>query len=341
DDTTLGARLVCGAYPIFVGRGELERGKALYTWAATVVDVLLQSKVLVCGSALEVALSRRDGSLERLARLSLHVAGDLPLPWRARAHAMLALSLLVIDEARAQREIARGYAALEEPGAIADDRWLLDLWVADLHLWRRDYDAAVDASARFSTFSTQRSGYLLLQMNLNGCALLAAILAGDSSLVEQHLASPTANEHRAAILAAVRRGEVWLLSYEAIRAAALGYLGEVDRGRRDLAAAYGLLDGRSMQDVDADFLAGFGWLSLCAGEADQTRAILGDTWSGARSPNTLTLVMEAYERSHGIADSTFDSRLVELAERAGIRELINREGRGRLAVETELHRLGL
>lgn len=337
NDVTLGARLVCGAYPIFIGRGVMNRGRELYDWAAAVGDPLLQSKVFISQAALAVAASREDNDSSRFAGLSLKAASDLRLPWRPRAHAIRALSVL-FDEERARHEMAQGYAALEEPGAIANDRWMLDLWEADLHLWRREYRAAVDVAIRFPRWGVR---YLLMDMNLYGCSLLASMLADDRAGVERQLADPVAGERRAAFLASARRGELWLLSYEAIRAAALGYLGDVDRGRRELAEAHALLEGRWMPGVDADFLGGFGWLCLSAGEPDRAEALLADTWASARSPNTLVLLMEALERSRGITDATSLTRTEELVRRYMIRELITSEGRTRGALDSELARLHL
>jgi hypothetical protein len=310
----------------------------LYDWAAAVGDPLLQSKVFISQAALAVAASREDNDSSRLAGLSLKVARDLPLPWRPRAHGIRALSVLFADEERARHEMAQGYAALEEPGAIAIDRWMLDLWEADLHLWRREYEAAVDVATRFP-----RSGvrYLLMDMNLYGCSLLASMLADDRAGVERQLSDAAAAERRAAFLASARRGELWLLSYEAIRAAALGYLGEVDRGRRELADAYALQEGRWMQGVDADFLGGFGWLCLSAGEPDRAEALLADTWANARSPNTLVLLMEALERSRGITDATSLTRTEDLVRRSMIRDIITSEGRTRGALDSEVARLRL
>jgi hypothetical protein len=174
-----------------------------------------------------------------------------------------------------------------------------------------------------------------------GSLALASMLADDRAGVERQLADPVAGERRAAFLSSARRGELWLLSYEAIRAAACGYLGDVDRGRRELADAYALLEGRWMPGVDADFLGGFGWLCLSAGEADRAEALLVETWANARSPNTLVLLMEAFERSRGITDATSLTRWEELVSRYMIREVITAEGRTRRALDSELDRLGL
>lgn len=337
-DVTLGARLVCGASPIFVARGLLDRGDELCDWAAAVADPVLQSKVFICRAGLALAANQRLGDMPHYARLSLKAAGDMAVPWRARAHSFCALSALLVDEETAQREIAHGYQALEEPGAITSDRHGLDLWVADLHLWRREYGAAVDVAKRFPL---GRAGTSLTDMNLYGCSLLASMLAEDREGVARQLTDPVIEGPRAAWLWSARRGEHWLLSYETIRAAALGYLGEPDRGRHELAQAHALLDGRWMQGVEEDFLAAFGWLCLSAGERQRAEALLSDTWELARSPNTIVLLMEAYERSRGIATSTPLTRAEELLRRLALRDVITGEGRRRCALDSELQRLGL
>lgn len=338
DDVALGARLVCGAYPIFVGRALLGRGQELYEWAGAVDDPMLQSKIFICRAGLAVAGSGRLGDVPHFAGLSLRAAGELAIPWRARAHGFRALSALLVDEERARHEIDLGYQALEEPGASDKERAMLDLWVADLHLWRREYAAAVNVAKDFRGIGP---GFLLIDMNLLGCSLLASMLADDRAWVERHLSDADAHERRRAFLASAGRGELWLLSYEAIRAAALGYLGDVDRGRRDLADAHALLDGRWMQGVEEDFLAGFGWLCLWAGEADRAEALLADNWELARSPNTIVLLMEAFERSQRITDATFQSRAEELVRRVLMRDVVTSEGRTRRALDSELERLHL
>jgi hypothetical protein len=337
-DVTPGARLVCGANPIFIGRGLLDRGEELCGWTAAVGDPVLQSKVFICRAELALATMQRLGDMPRFARLSLKAAGDLSVPWRARAHSYCALSALLIDGEAARREIAYGYQALEQPGAIASDRYGLDLWVADLHLWRREYGAAVEVAKRFPLEGT---GSSLVDMNLYGCSLLASMLADDREGVDRQITDPAIDEPRAAWLTSARRGEHWLLSYETIRAAALGYLGDPERGRHDLAQAHSLLDGRWMQGVEEDFLASFAWLCLSSGEEERAAALLGDTWELARSPNTIVLLMEAYERSRGIADSTPLTRAEEIIRRIALRDVITDEGRRRHALDSELQRLGL
>ena len=96
-----------------------------------------------------------------------------------------------------------------------------------------------------------------------------------------------------------------------------------------------------MRGVDENLLAGFGWLCLCAGEADRARALLDESWLTARSPNTYVLLMEAFERSRGITDSTPQTRLVEMARRQSMPDPAATEGRVRLALDSELDRLGL
>lgn len=338
DEVLLGARLVCGANPIFIGRGLLERGDELYRWAAAVGDPVLRSKVFVCHAGLALAANQRLGDMPHFARLSLKAAGEIPVPWRARAHTCCALSKLLVDGEAARREIAYGYQALDQPGSIVTDRAGLDLWVADLHLWRREYGPAVDVAKRFPF---GRAGSSLLEMNLYGCSLLASMLADNPEDVDRQLTDRAIDEPRGAWLRSAGRGEHWLLSYETIRAAALGYLGEPDRGRRDLADAHALLDGRWMQGVEEDFLASFGWLCLCAGERDRAVGLLSETWELARSPNTMVLMMEAYERSRGIADATPLTRAEELLRRLALRDVIISEGRRRHALDSELQRLGL
>jgi len=96
-----------------------------------------------------------------------------------------------------------------------------------------------------------------------------------------------------------------------------------------------------MSGVEEDLLGGFGWLCLSAGEPDRAAALLTDNWSLARSPNTLMLLMEAYERSRGITDATSLTRRDEVIRRFTMHDLIISEGRTRVALESELDRLNL
>ena len=136
---------------------------------------------------------------------------------------------------------------LEQPGAIATG------WRRFRPLGRRSIPVAarVRRSGHVAKrFPFGRAGSSLVSMNLAGCSLLASMLADDRESVDRQLTDPATDDPHAAWLASARRGEHWLLSYETIRAAALGYIGEQDRGRRELAQAHALLDGRWMQGVE-------------------------------------------------------------------------------------------
>ena len=63
NDTTLGARLVCGANPIFIGRGLLQKGEDFQDWAALVDDPTLRSKVFICHAVLTLAATSRGDLL--------------------------------------------------------------------------------------------------------------------------------------------------------------------------------------------------------------------------------------------------------------------------------------
>jgi predicted ATPase len=334
----LGARLACGATPVFIGRGMLDRGEEFQGWAAEVDDPILRSKVFICQCVLQVAAGTRAGGFADMADLSLSAAGERSVPWRARAHSVRALALLLFDQTAAERELELGYEALAEPDAIEVDRFMLDLWAATIDLWRRDFPAAVKATERFQGLW---SGSALPDMNLAACCLLVPMLAGDRAAVEHQLADPATNERRALWLESAGRGEHWLLSYEAVRGAALGFLGDHAQGRIDLVDALALLTTQRMHGVEADFLGALAWICLQCGEPGRAEELLRDTWELARSPNTIILLMEAFERSNGLTARTVAERGHELWRRIEMRDVVIREDRTRRALDSEVERLGL
>jgi hypothetical protein len=166
---------------------------------------------------------------------------------------------------------------------------------------------------------------------------LASMLANDRQAVEAHLQDTATLALRAGWLESAGRGEHWLMSYEAIRGAALGYIGEPDQARRDLGDAIALLNTERMVGVDADFLGAFAWICIACGETERAAVLLDDTWALARSPNTFTLLITAQERVHGvIPGDPADSRTTELLRRTS-----HRERRTRGMLDSELERLGL
>jgi predicted ATPase/class 3 adenylate cyclase len=338
NDTTLGARLVCGANPIFIGRGLLQKGEDFQDWAALVDDPTLRSKVFICHAVLTLAATSQE-TFFRFAGLSLEAAGDLPVPWRSRAHLMRMTLLLLVDADAAAEEIRLGQAARRHPDTIPGDAAAFDITIADFHLWHGNYLAAIEVSDR-SRWDAELDP--LLSMNAHGAFLLASMLADDREAVEAHLRDPATLALRAAWLESARRGEHWLMSYEAIRGAALGYIGEHDQARRDLGDAIALLNTDRMVGVDADFLGAFAWICIACGETERAAVLLDDTWAIARSPNTFTLLIAAQEQLHDvIPGDPAASRTAELLRRVQIRDVIHREHRTRRMLDNELERLGL
>ena len=59
------------------------------------------------------------------------------------------------------------------------------------------------------------------------------------------------------------------MSYETIRGAALGDIGEHDQARRDLGDAIANSHTERMAGVDADFLGAFAWICIACGETER------------------------------------------------------------------------
>lgn len=341
DDTTLGARLVCGSQPIFVGRGLLKKAEELQEWAALVADPALRSKVLVCRAGIVMAadVAGREGDPHRFAGRALQAAGDLPIPWRARAHTMRAIITVLTDPEAVQEEIRLGRAALLQPDAIPGDAAWIDVLVAWFHLWHGEYSAALDVIGQSRW---DRDLDPLFSMNAHGTYLLALMFTEDRDAIETHLRDTAAQALRAGWLESARRGEHWLTSYEAIRAAALGHVGEHQQARRDLGEAIALLNTDRMTGVDTDFLGAFAWNCIDSGEPERAAELLDGTWYAARSPITFTLLTVALERIHGMpAGDPAAARTAALFRRYEIQDVINREQRTRRMLDSELKRLGL
>ena len=339
NDMTLGARLVCGAAPIFIGRGLVNKGEDLFDWAALVEDPILRSKVLVNRSL--VAMAAHARSFSRYATLSLKAAGDRPVPWRVRAHTLRIINYCLVDTERTAEEIRLAREALRDPATMAGEAVRFEVMVAPVYLWHGDYQAAIDLTEQVR-WDPELDLDPLLAMNAHGSHLLGAMLGHDRDAVEAHLHDPAVHAVRAIWLESARRGEHWLMSYEAIRAAALGYIGEHGQARRDLADAIALLSKDRMFAVDSDFLGALAWICIDSGETERAAVLLDDTWSAARSPNSCVLLMAAYERIHGLASGDpARARTAELLRLIEIRDVIEREQRTRRMLDSELERLAL
>lgn len=272
----------------------------------------------------------------RDARLALEIVGDRVVPWRARVHLVLAQQLLFVDPEGAAANLGLAEAALREPGAPATDQVQVELWRADLAMWRRQYQAAFEASDRGHRAASDGP---LIAMSITGAHLLAMMLLDDRDGVRDHLGDPEVESLRQSWLDGARRGEHWLLSYEAIRGAARGQIGEPHEARRDLTRALALVGPEPMIGIDEDFLSAFAWICLANGERERARQLLDDTFFVARSPNTIVLATEARERALGITDATTETRIAELLRRAELRDAFSSDDRARRMLAAELGRL--
>ena len=336
DDRLLGARLVSGASPIFIGRGLGDKGAQLHEWAVEVDDPMLRCSVLASHALLAMA---NDGSnLAELARRALATAGDRSFPRQVQCYLFQALGLLFIDPAGAQAHLRSAEDVLGASVTRMGDEAGIDLWRADLAIWERDYRTALDVSARSVGWPDLDP---LVAMNIHGAHLLAAILCEDGDTVRHHLSDPAIEGFRRQWLEGARRGEHWLLSYEAIRAAGLAWTGDHQAARRDVADAVAMIGSEAMTGVDGDLLGAFAWACLGAGEVDRARDLLDDTYGLARSPNTYLLLTEARERANGITDTTTASRIAEIIRWYPLLETIRAERRTQRMLESELDRLHL
>ena len=228
--------------------------------------------------------------------------------------------------------------ALPESGADATDGAIIDLQRANVAIWQRDYRTALQLSRR----NLRHTGLdPLTAMNINGAYLLSAVLCEEHDAVRHHLGDPDVEASRQAWLDRAPRGEHCLVSYEAIRGAARAWNGEHEAARRDLADALAMLGTDVMAGVDADFLGAFAWGCLACGELDRAAELLDDTYSIARSPNTMLVLTEARERAIGVTDATTEARIADLTRRSGLFDTINRENRTRRMLDSELDRLHL
>jgi predicted ATPase/class 3 adenylate cyclase len=335
DDRTLGARLVSCAAPIFIGRGLSDKGTELHEWAADIDDPIVRSTIFTSHALLALA---NGGDFSELAARALDAAGESSFPRKVQCHLLQALNVLFTEPAGAELFIRRAENEMAASGASMTDHASVDLWTADLALWRRDYRSALDVSTR----SLHRPDVdPLTAMNIHGAHLLAALLCEEDEAVHHHLTDPDIDAMRRQWNDGARRGEHWLLSYEAIRCAALAWTGDPASARRHLADAVTMVGPDAMTGVDDDLLGAFAWACLSAGEIDRARELLDDTYGVARSPNTQLLLTEARERANGITDATAESRIAELIRRDPLLATISSERRTQRILENELDRLHL
>ena len=336
-DTALGAQLVCAASTIFIARGLFDKGMILHEWAATGDDPVMRSNVYAVGAILAMAGGTRG--MKRFAERSLEAAADLPVPWRSHPHAVLMVQNVFVDSDRFVENLRLGREAGSHPEADPLLQHSIDSQEAAWLIWHGDRAAAI-AIVKQARWVPDLEP--LISMNLHGAHLLAHLLAGDRAGIAVHLRDPAISPLRAGWIESVRRGEHWLISYEAIRAGSVGFLGDHDRARRDLADVIALLNVDRMPGVDADLLGAFAWICIGAGEPERAVELLDDTWSLARSPNTSILLIAAEQHARGNVDRDLSvAGSGEIVRRFTMSEIVQREQRTRKMLESELARLGL
>jgi hypothetical protein len=335
-DTALGAQLVCAATTIYIARGQFDRGIAIHEWAATVDDPMTGSKVCAVAATLAMA-GARDRESFRFATRALSTAGDLQIPWSARARWTRLVYSVLSDDAAFAEDLRLGRQAASLPNADPQGQVMFDLFEADWLIWHGDHTAAISILER-ARWSPDLDP--LTAMNLHGAHLLANLLAGDRAAIAAHLRDPVIAPLRTDWIDSVRRGEHWLISYEAIRASSVGFLGDHDQARNDLVELIELLDTDRMPGVDADLLGAFAWICIGAGEAERAVELLDDTWSGARSPNTSILLIAADLHARGIDDKDLSiAGRGEIVRRFKMSDIVGREHRTRNMLASELARL--
>lgn len=336
DDLELGARLVSAACPIFIGRGLREKGRQVHEWAAGVDDPSMRSMVLARRGLLALA---HEGAAAgaKYSRQALDAAGAQAFPGRTTCYLLLALAWIFIRPADAHALLRRAQDELSPSGATREHA-AIDCWLADIAIWQRDYRTALDVSGRRLRHADLDP---LVAMGLHGAHLLAALLCEDADVVERHLTDPDIEMSRRSWFDGARRGEHWLLGYEAIRGAAVAWTGDHDSARRDLAQAAAMIGPDAMSGVDVDCLGALAWTCLVSGEIERAREMLDDTYTVARSPNTHMLVTETRERANGVVDPTTESRIAELFRQHELSGTVEAERRTRRMLDSELDRLHL
>jgi len=339
DETSLGARLACAATPIFVGRGLVPAGRVWLEWGAQADDPVLAGKTLACRSGLEM-IAGDTAQQVRSAGLALKLLGEHAAPWRARAHILRAIILTSVDPDAAAHELAMARAALVTSDDASSDAGFLEFEEVGLHLWRGEHEAGLEIAARSRARPDLDETIAVLVES--GYLMVLVFLAREAE-IEAHLHDSRAETRRDAWCERARRGEQWFMTYEVIRAVAVACLGDHERARRDLAAAVALLSADRLPGVDTDFLGAFAWVCWFAGEHDRAATLLDDTFWLARSPVTMTLLMEVLDRlDHRTGADALPWRIAEINRRyRELRDVIERENRPRRMLDDELARLGL
>ena len=286
--TNTGARIVAVAAPIFVARGMKDRGRELCEWAETVDDQVLRSKVLIALAFLAIAFQYRDRPAHRIARDSLASAGDVTVGWRMRAHWYRAATYFLFDLDRCEAEIERAYQLTGCP----EDAIGLAFINAALKQFRGDHHGA---SQMLKDLPTPDAIAGMMSGAAHASLLLALSLAEEREEVRRTL--DAAAGARDGWRNRARRGDQWTLSYEIGRVVALGYLGEIDQARRDLADAASLLGGDRLPGLDGDLLVAAAMLCLYDNDPERASVLLGAV-NNLRSHFGICLYMEVHERIH-------------------------------------------
>ena len=324
-----GARIVSCAAPIFIARGMNKRGRELCEWAETVEDEILRSKVLIAFAYLAVAFQYPDRPVHRIARDSLASAGNFAVGWRMRAHMFRGLYYFLFDLDRAEAELLLA----DQLSGSPDDLIGVAVVKSAVKLFHGDHQGALHI-LKDRLGSDTPAG--VFSSAAHGALLFAFTLADERDGITRTLESTTAI--RELWLDQVRRGEHWSLTNEVGRIVALGYLGEMNRARRDLIDAASLLSGERLNGIDGDLLTAAAMLCLYDNDAQRASVLLGAV-NTTRTHATICMYMEAYERIHGRPDGDLaKARMAVMHQRLGQRDPASAR-QARAKIDTEIARL--
>ncbi len=327
--TTTGARIVSVAAPIFAARGMKDRGRELCEWAETVDDQVLRSRVLIALAFLAIAFQYSDRPASRVARDSLASAGEVTVGWRMRAHWFRAATYFLFDLDRCEAEIERAHQLT----GSQEDAIGLAFIDAALKQFRGDHLGAIQI---LKGLRTPDAAAGMMSGAAHASLLLALSLAEEREEVTRTL--DAAAGARDGWRNRARRGDQWTLSFEIGRVVALGYLGEIDRARRDLVDAASLLGGKRLPGLDGDLLVAAAMLCLYDNDPERATVLLGAV-NNVRSHYAICLYMEAYERIHGRPDGDLATARMAVLHKLFDQQNPARTRAARAMLDDELARL--
>jgi predicted ATPase/class 3 adenylate cyclase len=325
---------LCAASPsLMMDRGLLQPAR---TWLRRALEVSPPEQ----HGPLHVALAAVEMIRNNMGGMRRHAeAGAADPDPRVEGPALVFRIIMtaILDPPAAEQQAARA-EELMASGRIPHAVSALSLAIGGFHLWHERDEAAAKAFERGRAMAPDddASGAMT-----SGGLILALLGAQRLEAAAALLADPRFDARRKIWRERAARGAQWYATTELAAAVAAAARGDVDEGRRMVAAVHALLGRERFSAVDSDLVATLAAICLHAGETERARELLADTQHVSRTPMTMALAYRTLAAATGrTGPGAVEWRAAEVVRRNAI-DRATIDAAARRMVEAELARLGL